>query len=119
MEKREKNGCEGFDFFLTSHTRVKILPTAHSIGSALAVRLPCGELLVDWWRCLVHRGERGAGLLVCGQKVLADVALSKDDARALAVNKGTLGKAGADRRNLYLVCPPYFFREATYFTWTL
>lgn len=51
---------------------------------------------------LLGKGDRGAGLLVCGQKVLADVALSKDDARALALNKGTLGKAGADRRNLYL-----------------
>ena len=41
-----------------------------------------------------------------GRKVLADVALSQDDARALALNRGVLGKSGADRRNLYLVTTP-------------
>lgn len=50
-----------------------------------------------------RRGERGEGVVVGGRKVLAALALSQDEARALALNRGTLGKAGADRRNLYLV----------------
>lgn len=65
-------------------------------------------LKVTWLgrRC---RGDRREGLLVAGRKVLADLALSQDDVRALALDRGVLGKSGADRRNLYLVrfgsCP--------------
>lgn len=40
--------------------------------------------------------------MVAGRKVLADLALSKDDARALAQDKAGGGHA-RDRRNLYLV----------------
>lgn len=48
------------------------------------------------------RGGATHGIMVAGRKVLADLALSKDDARALAQDKAGGGHA-RDRRNLYLV----------------
>ena len=40
--------------------------------------------------------------MVAGRKVLADLAMSKDEARSFAVDKATGGRT-RDRRNLYLV----------------
>lgn len=65
-------------------------------------------MLKVWWLGRRCRGDRGEGLLVAGRKVLADLALSQDDVRALALDRGTLGKSGADRRNLYLVLSDRF-----------
>ena len=52
---------------------------------------------------LLCRSGEGPGVLVGGRRLDIDIALTQDDARAMAAGKNQKAGASKDKRNLYLV----------------